>query len=321
MRKIVAKYSADKGKPGKAKAFFICLAIASFLWVVHSLNKICFYNLKVPITFKNAPRNKQAQFNLPEYLSVDVKVSGLRLTLILLNQPFKKLELDFNTLKAGNRNRHYVLSASQLDFKSVLGFETQVKHISPDTLYFSEKIGLQKTVPVKVPLYIKCEEGHGYRKPVVSPAYVSIWGDTALVAKIDTIYTTAFNLTGLNKTVDAKIELIRPNAMVYTGTNEVNLHIDVDRLLQQSLILPLSDVQEQTAMRIQFFPSTVKVTYTSIQNASTETDSTLFKVQIDSDKVQASTQKCKVFVSAAPANVTVLSIEPSEVEILRFKGK
>jgi YbbR domain-containing protein len=141
------------------------------------------------------------------------------------------------------------------------------------------------------------------------------------VAKLDTIYTTAFNLTGLNKTVDAKIELIRPNAMVYTGTNEVNLHIDVDRLLQQSLILPLSDVQAQTATRIQFFPSTVKVTYTSIQNASADADSTQFKVQIDSDKVQTSTQKCKVFVSAAPANVTVLSIEPSEVEILRFKGK
>lgn len=321
MAKQETKYTLEKRKPGKAKAFFICLGIAAFLWVVHSLNKIYFYSLKVPVEFKNSPRNKQPQFQLPEQLSVDIKVSGLRLALILLQRPFKPLELDFNTLKSNNRNNHYVLSGSHLNFKQVFGFETQIKHISPDTLYFSENIGLQKYVPVKVPLYVKCEDGYGYQKPVISPAIISIWGDTAVVANIDTMYTAAFNLNKLNRNIDTKLEVIRPNASVYTSINEVNLKIEVDRLVQQSIVLPLSDIAPKASSRIQIFPSTVKLSFTSMQNSAVSADTSQFRVYINSEKVQASTQKCKVIIGRAPANVTVLAIEPSEVEILRFNNK
>src|SRR5688572_27626891 len=195
MAKSTIAYSLNKGKPGKTKAFFICLMIASFLWVVHSLNTVYTHTLRVPVTFKNLPRNKKPLVHMPESLAIDVKASGLRLALILFNKPFKPLEVDFNVLKSVNRNQNYVLSSSHLNFKSILKFETQIKHISPDTLYFSEKVGYQKNVAVKVPLYIKCKEGYGYKTPVIKPSFLTIWGDTAMLDKIDTIYTQPLTLT------------------------------------------------------------------------------------------------------------------------------
>lgn len=314
-----SKYSTDKKKPGKAKAFFICLLLASFLWLVHSLNTVYTYTLKVPVTFKNQPQNKKPLFQIPEHLSLDVKASGLKLALILLKKPFKQLEIDFNTLKSVNRDQNYVLSSSHLNFKSVFNFETQVKHISPDTLYFSEKNGYQKNVPVRIPLYVKCQEGFGYKKPAINPAFVTLWGDSILISKIDTIYTQALTLSNLNKNINTRLELLKPNPQVYTSSNEASIFIEVARLVEQTIHLPVSDIHTSYQQHINIFPSSVKVKFTAIQNAFNAEDTTLFKAKIDSEKINRHTKKCPVFLSSYPGHVTVMAIEPPEVEILIFK--
>lgn len=314
-----SKYSSDKKKPGRTKAFFICLIIASFLWLVHSLNTVYTYTLKIPVTFKNQPQNKKPLFQIPEFLSLDVKASGLKLALILLKRPFKHLEIDFNTLKSVNRNQNYVLSSSHLNFKSIFNFETQVKHISPDTLYFSEKNGFQKNVPVKIPLYIKCQEGYGYKKPAINPSFVTLWGDSATISRIDTIYTQALTLSNLNKNVNTQLELLKPGPQVYTSSGEASIFIEVAKLVEQTIILPVKDIHSSFQQRINIFPSTVKVKFTAIQNSFNEEDTSLFKAMLDSEKINRQTKKCPVYLSTYPGHVTIMSIEPPEVEILIFK--
>ncbi|MDI1355606.1 MAG: YbbR-like domain-containing protein [bacterium] len=313
------KYSSDKKKPGKTKAFFICLLIASFLWVVHSLNTVYTYTIKVPVTFKNLPRNKKPLVQLPEHLNLDVKASGLRLALILFNKKFKPLEIDFNSLKSVNRNRNYVLSTSQLNFKSVFKFETLIKHISPDTLYFSEKVSYQKTVPIKVPLYIKCMEGYGHKKPALNFSYLTIWGDTAQLDKIDTLYTQALTLTNLNKSVNTNLDLLSPGSEVYTSVNEVNLSIEVAKLIEETIAVPVKDIHAAGKGQINIFPSTIKVTFTTLQNNFNREDTVLFKMMINSEKMDRHTNKCPVFVGTVPGNITIMNIEPKEVEILILK--
>lgn len=313
------KYSSDKKKPGRTKAFFICLIIASFLWLVHSLNTVYTYTLKVPVTFKNQPQNKKPLFQIPEHLSLDVKASGLKLALILLNKPFKQLEIDFNTLKSVNRNQNYVLSASQLNFKSIFNFETQVKHIIPDTLYFSEKNGYQKNVPVKIPLYVKCQEGYGYKKPSINPSFVTLWGDSVRISKIDTIYTQALTLSNLNKNVSTQLELLKTDLQVYTSSGEASIFIEVAKLVEQVITLPVTDIHSSFQQRVNIFPSSVKVKFTAIQNSFNAEDTSLFKATIDSEKINRQTKKCPVLLSTYPGHVTIMNIDPSEVEILIFR--
>lgn len=256
---------------------------------------------------------------MPEALSIDVKASGLRLALILLNKPFREMEIDFNTLKSVNRDQNYVLSSSHLNFKNVLNFETQIKHISPDTLYFSEKTGYQKNVPVKIPLYLKCKEGYGYKRPVITPPFVTIWGDTSAIDKIDTVYTQALNLSNLNKSITTQLELLKPDQKVYTSSGEVSISIEVDKLVEQSVSIPVKDIHQSYQRQVNIFPSTIKIKFTSIQNAFNEEDTSLFKAMIDSEKLNKQTNKCPVFLSSFPGNITVMDIEPKEVEILIFK--
>ena len=319
MNQSSTKYSPKPKKPGKTKAFFICLVISAFLWLIHSLNTVYTHTLKIPVSFKNLPQHKKPLVQIPEKLTVDVKASGLKLALILLSKPLNVLEIDFNTLKSSNKNQNFILSSSQLNFKSILKFETNIKHISPDTLYFSDKTGIQKNVPVKTPFYLRCKEGYGFKKPVISPEFITIWGDSLSMKNIDTVYTQALNLSNLDKSFVKNMELIKPSQGTYLSAAEVAIQVDVERLIEQQIQLSVKDIHQGNGQTVSIFPSRVKVRFTSIQNAFNASDTALFQAMVDTRKVNKLTNKFPVFLGTVPGHVTVMSIEPKEVEILIFK--
>ncbi len=320
MASAKSKYPLKMKKPGKTKAFFICLGIATFLWLVHSLNRIYPYTFKIPVEFRNIPVNKRPMLELPEYITVDVKASGLKLALIQLNESNRNFVIDFNKLKTVNREQNYILSSSEINLNKRFRFEAQIKGISPDTLYFSEKTGYQKIVPVKVPLYIKCKEGYGYKRPILQPAFLTIWGDTNIIEKIDTLFTQALSLNNLSQSTHAQLQLIKPSAEIHTTTNDISVRLDVARLIQETVTIPVQSLKSKQNQQVRLFPSSVKVRFTSLQNAFTLADTLQFKAQVNVEKVNPKTNKCTVFLGNTPNQITVLEIEPREVEILILKN-
>jgi len=306
-------------KPGKTKAFFICLLIASFLWLIHALNTVYTENFKVEVRFVNVPVQRQPFEPLPQRLSIDVKASGLKLGLLMLNKPFKKLEIDFNNLKALNRNQAYVLSGSQLNLNSIFKIETQVKHISPDTLYFKENTGFQKTVPVKVPMYIHYAAGYACLKPLVQPAFVTIWGDTLAVKNTDTIYTNALQMNEVKESFTKTLTLIKPQNNLYTGLNEVSVQVQVEKLVEQEIWIAIHSIHAGKNTPLNIFPPRVKLRFTALQNNLELADTAHFKALIDEKKANKQNHKFQVFLGTVPNNITVMSIDPKEVEVLIFK--
>lgn len=304
-------------KPSKTSAFFVCLLIAAGLWLVHALNTVYIYSLKVPVTFLNIPQNKIPLNDLPNKLTVDVKASGLKLLFIIYNQT-KTITVNFNDLKTNNKQLNYILSGNTINFKPIFKFETQIKQISPDTIYFTERNGFQKNVIVKVPLQLKCTQGYGYKKPMIIPNYISIWGDTSIIKNIDTIYTEALNLNNLNKTFTKELVIIKPNSEINLNQSKINISIEVDKLIEQSIFIPITLFNKEEFKQVNIFPQKVKVKFTSIQNAFNSSDTTYFKATISISK-NASSNKQSVMLSSYPGNVSVISIEPKEVEVLVIK--
>jgi hypothetical protein len=302
-----------KGKPGKTTAFFICVLLASFLWLVKALNTSYTRTVRVPVEFRNIPQNTKPLNGIPEYLNVDIKASGLKLFFILMNQPFKKLEIDFNDLKPSRRN--YVISSTNIQFKKSLKFETVVKQISPDTLYFVEKNGYQKTVPVKITGSVKCARGYGFATPVISPPFLTIVGDSAALRNVDTIYTQNIILENLKESVEKNLSVLKPADDVYLNDNKVRISIKVEKLMEHSLYLPLVVLNPpRDAKSVHVFPSGVRLKFTTLQNDFNVADSIHFRAAVN--VAQSRGKKSPVFLSTQPGNVNILSIEPAEAEIL-----
>ena len=311
-------YSQKKLKPGKATAFFICIGIAALLWILQALNTVYNYTMEVPVTFINFPQNKKPLNYIPKHISVDIKASGLKLFLVLANKPFKPLVIDFNTLKTANKEQNYILTSGTINLKNTFKFETQIKRINPDTLYFSEKNGYQKNVPIKVPLFIKCVQGYGYKKPVISPEFITIWGDTAMIKNIDTIYSQPLNLVNINQSHRANLVIMKPNSFISTSNGEISIFIEVDKLIEHKITLPVTALNSEGFKQVNIFPSKVNVKFTSLQNVFSNCDTSLFRASINPLKINAN-NKCAVILTTIPNNVTVLGVEPKDVEILIIK--
>ncbi len=295
----------------------MCFIIATILWFVHALNTVYSHTINVPVVFKNIPQNKVALNDLPSKLSIDIKASGLKLFFILFNQS-KTIEVDFNDLKTANKQLNYILSATTINFKPILKFETQIKQISPDTLYFTERSGFQKNVIVKVPLQLKCQQGFGYKKPQINPSNISIWGDTVLLKNIDTIYTEAVTITNVNTTFAKELVLIKPTSSINFNQSKVNVTIEVDKLIEQSIYIPISILNSDNFKHVNIYPQKVKIKFTSIQNTFNIADTVYFKATVNATK-NTSTNKQPIVLSTLPSNITVLTIEPKEVELLLIK--
>lgn len=306
---------------GKLSAFVICLVISGFLWLSHRLNQTYFYSISVPVKFVNLPANKIILNELPDHLRFDIKTSGLKLFFVLLNKPFNEITIDFNSLKGDNKQHSYSISSGNINLKSATKLDVDIRKISPDTLFFAGKRGITKNVAVKAVVMANADKGYIVSKPIISPLFITINGDSIAVNGVDSVSTAPLYLNNLNSNYNGKLALIRPSENVYLNLNEVNVTIQADKILEKQIEVPVSVQNAPAGTHIKLFPAKVKITYSSAMNNFDEINENSFKAIVNYHKHRNDMNKLPVELSIIPTQAKILSVEPSEVEFLVFKTK
>ncbi len=304
---------------GKLSAFFICLIISAFLWLTHSLNSHYRYSLTVPVKFINLPNNKTLLGNLPENLRFDVKASGLKLLFVLINKPYNDLTIDFNSLKGDSKFHAYSISSGNVNLSSSIKFDVEVKKISPDTLFFTNKKGISKNVAVKPLLFVIADKGFIISKPLINPAYITITGDSASIQNIDSISTAPLYLNQITKNYNGKLTLVKPNESVYLNLSEVSISIQADKLIEKQIELPLEMINAPEGTNIKLFPGKVKVKYSSALNDFGDINEKSFKAIVNFSRRKEGYNKLPVELTIVATQAHILSITPTEAEFLIFK--
>lgn len=303
----------------KLSAFFICLAISGFLWLSHRLNQTYFYSINVPVKFVNLPSNKALINELPDHLRFDIKTNGLKLFFVLLRRPFNEIIIDFNKLKSDNKQQAYSISSGNINLTEATKLNVDVKRVSPDTLFFVSKTGISKNVAVKAVIAVNPEKGFVLSKPIISPVFITINGDSISVNGVDSVVTEPLFLNQVNSNYSGQLALIRPNENVFLNIHEVNISIKADKLLEKQIELPISSVGLPPSTMMKIFPAKVKITYSSARNDFSEITENDFKAVVNYSKHH--NNKLMVELSTVPTQAKILSVEPSEVEFLLFKTK
>lgn len=306
---------------GKLSAFLICLIISGFLWLSHSLNRPYFYSLHIPVKFINLPANKTLLSELPGELRFDIKTSGLKLFFVLLNRPFNQITVDFNSLKSDNKSQTYAISSGNINITSSTRLDVDIKKISPDTLFFAAKRGVNKNVPVRPVIYANADRGFILSKAIINPAYITINGDSASLRNIDSISTVPLYLNQLSVNYTGKLNLVRPSENVYLNLNEVSVSIAADKLLEKEVEVEVVALNGPEGMIPKLFPAKVKIKFSSGKNDFNDITDKDFKAVVNFSKQKKEKNKLPVELSILPTQAHILSIEPSEIEFLLFKTK
>jgi YbbR domain-containing protein len=302
-------------KPSKLSAFFICLLIATLLWLLHSLNTVYTKQFSIPVQFKNYPQNK-LMIEVPKDIKVSVKASGLKLFMIGLTEPFPVLQMDLNDLKSDPTRSKFYLSSNLGEIKKMFQFKADIKRIQPDTLSFINNKGTQKEVPVKVPLTISYAKGYTAKLITLNPAKVMITGEAVDLEGIDTIYSTPLLLDDQQTDQLKTLNLINPNNKIAINATAVQLSISLGKLVEKEVTIPIKLENVDDRFKYSLFPSKVKVKYSGVFG-ELGADTTLFKIFVDLK--QQKNNKLSVNIKLLSEQINILSFEPKEVEFLMIR--
>lgn len=307
----------NQKKPNKLSAFFICLILATFLWLLHSLNTVYTKQFSVPVEFRNYPQNK-VMIEIPKDIKVSVKANGLKLFMLGLTEPFPMLKIDLNEVKGdATRNKCY-LSSNISEIKKLFRFKAEIRRLQPDTIVFINNVGTQKEVPVKVPLHINYAKGYTAKLIKVEPVRVYITGEAADLETIDTVYTSPLSLNDQRTDHVRMMDLVNPGERIALSTNAVKLSVSVGQLVENEMSIPIKVENGDKNFAYSFFPSKIKVKYSGVFGES-GADTSLLRVYVDPS--QRNKNKLSVNVKLLSDHITVLGFEPKEVEFLMIKKK
>jgi len=312
---VNASQNMKQKKPSKLSAFFICLLVATLLWLLHSLNTVYTKQFSIPIEFKNYPQNK-LMIEIPKDIKVSVKASGLKLFMIGLTEPFPVLRVDLNDVKSDASRSKFYLSSNMGEIKKMFQFKADIRRVQPDTISFINNEGTQKQVPVKVPLHINYAKGYTVKLIKVDPAWVVITGEAADLEGVDTVYTSPLSLNDQRSDQIKTMSLINPNNKISLNVTVVNLSINVGKLVEKEISVPIKFENVDEHFKYSLFPSKVKVKYSGVFGEA-GADTSLLKVFVDLS--QRKNNKLNVNVKLLSEQITVLSFEPKEVEFLMIK--
>lgn len=303
----------------KIVTFLICLCIASLLWVVHALNKNYKYTLTIPVKFTRLPENKLIIGELPEKLQVDIKTSGLKLLFIKLRKLPSEVLIDFNTLKTNAKSQAYSISNGNFNVQNIINFDVDVVKIRPDTLFFSSEKGTSRLIPVKANLQASFLPGYSaITKPAISPAYITVTGDTPDIDNIDTIFTQNINLKNVHENYSGNVTIKKLPNLNYSA-KEVQLSFTVDRLAETSIKVPVQIMNRTSSETVKLLPEFVTIHYLVAMKEYDNIDVSSFKATVNFDDILAKNKTLTIDLARSPSEVKIIRIEPATISYLIYK--
>lgn len=304
----------------KVGTFLICLSIASLLWVVHALNRNYKYTLHVPVKFLNLPTNKLIVGELPEVLDVEIKASGLKLVFISLKNNINEVVIDFNLLKNNEKSQAYSISHGNFNLQNAINFDVEIIKIRPDTLFFSINKGNTKLLPVKANLKTNCLPGYSIvSKPTITPAYVTVTGDSLDLKKMDTVYTYFLNLKDIHQNFTAPVPLKKPFSSINYNVKDVQLSFNVDKLIESTIQVPIQIMNNTGNETIKLLPNFVTIKYLVAMNEYESINTNSFKAIVNYEHIKEKQKKLKVEIIRTPSAVKIIKTEPSTISYLIYK--
>ena len=304
----------------KVGTFLICLGIASLLWVVHALNRNYTYTLKVPVKFLNLPSNKLIVGELPEKLDVEIKTSGLKLLFISLKKNYNEVIVDFNLMKNNAKSQAYSINNVYFNLKNSINFDVELIKIRPDTLFFSINKSNSKLLPVKANLKVNCLPGYSIiSKPTITPAYVTVSGDSISLQKMDTVYTYFLSLKDVHQNFTSPVQLKKPYTSINYNVKDVQLSFNVDKLIESSIKIPVQIMNNTGNETIKLLPNFITIKYLVAMKDYENINENSFKAVVNFEHIKEKQKNLQVEIIRTPSEVKIIKTTPSTISYLIYK--
>ncbi|HZY36332.1 MAG TPA: YbbR-like domain-containing protein [Mucilaginibacter sp.] len=299
----------------RLSAFFTCLVLAFFAWIVAVLSNPKPYTTRAVLEFRNTPQKRA--FHSLQSDTVVVTVNGTGWDALFSRMGGRKpINVDLHTLE----NKSYIDLKEQKDLiNSKRENDQQIISFSPDTLYFDFSNRKVKRIPVNLITAIKFSHQFFQSGNVtLNPAYVIINGPANLIDSINSWNSDTLKMDSVDESVNTHVNLepVRQgNLSVYPKNIQAN--IPVDEFTEKVLEIPVKLVNNRDDDNVKIFPQKVKITFMTSLSRYADMTEDLFEATADFDLWRAAGYKVlPVKISKVPDYCRIVKIEPRNIDFI-----
>ena len=265
--------------------FFIFFLISILFSTIVKLTKVYTKNISYKINLTEIPDDK---------IIINQSSDSLKLTISSFGFDFIKYYLSNQTINISSKDildnsQSYVITqsnnSSQID--NFINPDFELVSINFDSIFFDyDKLGT-KNVPVVLNSSINFSQGFDYFKDFnLLPDSISVIGSEKALNSINLINTKELVLDDIKSSVTQNLELdiSNTNNLKYSDKS-VKIFIDVEKSTESILNLPVSIINIPTDININYYPKTIKVSFSVSLDNYQKYSSKDFKIICDFNEI------------------------------------
>jgi hypothetical protein len=301
--------------------FLVCLVISVLMWLFIELMKDYTDEIKYNVTFVNVPRGLMLIDSGDNVISIGMNAQGFELLAAKYAQKKNELTIDLSSLKIrsnGEGFSAYLPSARIIDqLGTQIRFKKEISYIKPDTLFFGFSKIISKQVPVKLDLKYALNGQYDVTDSITfKPRFVTVSSIKDIIDTLSFVVTQKTILTQLDSSVNIKLALkkgIHAKLMRFSS-DSVTVKLSIEKVTESAYTIPVSIVGENQNLKI--FPDKVEVVCRIPLSEYSHVEASDFLAQVEYLPSSASEKKLRVKLVKTPGKVTILKVNPSEVEYI-----
>ncbi len=274
--------------------FLFCLFLAFVIWSVHKLSDNYSYFFQFGVLAKSSLGGKAPEALSENKLNIRARTSGF----YILQYKFGKAE-PFITIAPENRvfrkvsgesGSYYMLTSEVRDLiSSATGDKIIIENLNTDTLFFKFKGVSQKNVPVGVKSSITYKEQYMRSGEIkLTPPYITLYGESAIIDKIDTVYTQLIKIEKAGNNINGVVKL-ESVAGASISQDEVLYSLNVERYVEKEVTLPVKVDNLPEGVTVNLNPAEVKLLYRLPFGLSKDENPVFTDLRIDYRQIEKST--------------------------------
>ena len=300
--------------------FVVCLLLSAVFWVLHALSKEYELNLRVPVTYTHLPDRGLVAVDLPDSIDARVSGSGFILLAYQWTQSTTPVELDVRQAKALG-NGDYALSTwiHPERLEGTIGRGLHVERLLTDTLILNFAGRVEKKVPVRPKVTVKCAPGYRLGDSITtSPSMVTVSGAEALLKRVSFVETEQKNYTKLDHSLNEPVKLVLPQGVsqVEIDPATARLVVAVGQYTESRLSIPVEVINVPANLVLKTIPDKVDVTFQVPVENFNAIHGDMFRIIADYSKADQQTGDIPLEIVRQPLNIRNLKLAQPRVQYI-----
>lgn len=296
--------------------FLFFLMLSTAFWCFEAFNETNSVEVTVPMELENVPENVVVTTELPQNLRVTLRDRNF--TLFAYRYLLSPRPVKVNFTAYANPTCYVRIPHDDVMHSVMSNFQpsTEMLTLLPDTLEYYYSYGTKKTVEPRLQGKLVAADGFYIVSKTLQPSEVTAYANEHQLDTISAAYTIPFYHSNLTENFTAPVELRNVKGVKFSP-DTVQLSVEVDRLVEKTLSLPVQPLNFPEDVCLRTFPMKVNVTFQvgmKVYNDVTEKDFTLV---LDANDLEDTEDKtCMVRLERQPEAVFHLRLSQQEVEYL-----